>query len=413
MRVLPLLAAERRSVLKIDTVAHALTQIAAGRPVVVVDDPSRENEGDLVMAAQDATPEWMAFFVRYSTGIICAPMTGELCDRLELPAMHHVNQDRKGTAFTVSVDAGDGISTGVSAADRARTMRVLANPQTSPGMMTRPGHIFPLRARAGGVLARRGHTEATVDLLRLGGKHPVGAIAEIVRPDGAMMRLPDLIKFTRKHGLAIVSIADLAVYRRQHEPLVEEVSAAKLPTTHGEFQISVWRDQISGDEHVVLVAGDVTTRGPVPVRVHSECLTGDVFGSQRCDCGQQLEAALSKIADEGRGVVIYMGGHEGRGIGIADKIRAYALQDLGADTVDANLALGLPVDAREYHVAGQILRAMGVTQARLLTNNPQKRLSLSDYVEIVAREPLEIRPNEHNIGYLQTKQQRMNHALHV
>jgi 3,4-dihydroxy 2-butanone 4-phosphate synthase/GTP cyclohydrolase II len=397
----------------VDTIERALREIAAGRPVVVVDDPGRENEGDLIMAAEDATPEWMAFFMRYSTGIICAPMTGELCDRLELAPMHHVNQDRKGTAFTVSVDARDGITTGVSAADRARTLTVLADPKSGRDAVTRPGHLFPLRAREGGVLVRRGHTEAAVDMMRLSGKRLVGAIGEIVKPDGAMMRVPDLVLFAREHGLALVSIADLAVYRRQNEQLVEELAGAKLPTKHGIFRVSVWHDRISGDEHVALVAGDVTTDGPAPTRVHSECLTGDIFGSQRCDCGQQLQAAMGLIAAEGRGVVIYMGGHEGRGIGIADKIRAYALQDQGADTVDANLELGLPVDAREYHMAGQILRALGVAKVRLLTNNPDKRLGLSDYVEIVAREPLEILPNEHNIGYLRTKQQRLNHALHV
>jgi 3,4-dihydroxy 2-butanone 4-phosphate synthase/GTP cyclohydrolase II len=273
--------------------------------------------------------------------------------------------------------------------------------------------MFPLRAKEGGVLVRPGHTEAGVDLARLAGKQPVAAISEMVKPDGEMMRLADLASFAREHDLALVSIADLSVYRRRHERLVEELSHATLPTAHGEFKASVWRDQINGGEHVVLVAGNITTGGPVPVRVHSECLTGDVFGSLRCDCGQQLEGALSKIAAEGRGVVIYMSGHEGRGIGIADKIRAYALQDKGADTVDANLALGLPVDAREYHVAGQILRAMGVHQIRLLTNNPHKKMSLSDYVEIVAREPLEIMPNKHNAGYLRTKQTRMNHELNV
>jgi 3,4-dihydroxy 2-butanone 4-phosphate synthase / GTP cyclohydrolase II len=398
---------------QLDTVEQAITQIKLGRPVIVVDDPGRENEGDFIMAAQDATPEWMAFFMRYSTGIICAPMPGNICDHLQLPPMHKVNEDRKCTAFTVSVDAREDITTGVSAADRATTLRVLADPTCLPSAITRPGHIFPLRARTLGVLKRPGHTEASVDLVRLAGKYPVAAIVETVKSDGTMMRVPDLIPFAKKHGLAIISITDLVAYRRQKEVHVEELSNADLPTKHGNFRISVWRDSVTGDEHVALTMGSITSADPVLVRAHSECITGDVFGSKRCDCGEQLQVAMGLIAKEGRGVLIHLAGHEGRGIGIANKIRAYALQDKGADTVDANLELGFSADAREYHVVGHILRAMGVDKIRLLTNNPAKQVSIGEYVQIVRREPLETPPNEHNIDYLRVKRQRLNHTLNI
>lgn len=398
---------------KLNTIEEAVAAIASGRPVIVVDDPARENEADLIMAAEAATSEWMAFFIRYSSGIICAPMSSERCDFLALPPMHVVNQDHRGTAFTVSVDARVGITTGVSAADRARTLNLLASSAVQPEQLRRPGHVFGLRARDGGVLERPGHTEASLDLMKLADLRPVAALAELINLDGTMMRLADIIPFASDHQLVIIAIADLTKFRRLSEVMVEELTSAQLPTQAGIFRVSVWRDSASGAEHVVLVAGKIPVAGPVLVRVHSECLTGDVLGSQRCDCGPQLQSAMAQIAAIGSGVVIYMSGHEGRGIGIADKIRAYALQDDGVDTVDANLQLGLPVDAREYHVAGQILRAMGVRQVRLLTNNPLKVQALSDYIEVVANKPLRTIPNEHNESYLKTKQQRLQHTLDV
>ncbi|MGW3185367.1 bifunctional 3,4-dihydroxy-2-butanone-4-phosphate synthase/GTP cyclohydrolase II [Kitasatospora sp. NPDC001119] len=404
--------------LVLDPVERAIADIALGRAVVVVDDEDRENEGDIVFAASAATAELMAFTVRYSSGVICAPMTGEELDRLKLPPMTQVNEDRKGTAYTVSVDAREGVDTGISAADRARTVRLLSSPGTEPGDLTRPGHVFPLRAVEGGVLVRPGHTEAAVDLARLAGLPPAGAIAEVVNDDGTMARLPELVAFAREHGLAIISIEDLIAYRRRTELHVDRAAATGLPTVHGEFTAVGYRGTIDGVEHLALVAGGLDAEGRLPdgedvlVRVHSECLTGDVFGSLRCDCGPQLEASLQRVAEAGRGVVLYLRGHEGRGIGLAHKLRAYELQERGRDTVDANLDLGLPADARDYSIAAQMLVDLGVRSLTLLTNNPQKLTALTEHgLKVKGREAVEIAPGEHNLRYLRTKRDRMGHDL--
>ncbi|MFJ9840373.1 bifunctional 3,4-dihydroxy-2-butanone-4-phosphate synthase/GTP cyclohydrolase II [Kitasatospora sp. NPDC101155] len=404
--------------LVLDPVERAIADIALGRAVIVVDDEDRENEGDIVFAASAATPELMAFTIRYSSGVICAPMTGEELDRLKLPPMTQVNEDRKGTAYTVSVDAREGVDTGISAADRARTVRLLSSPGTEPGDLTRPGHVFPLRAVEGGVLVRPGHTEAAVDLARLAGLAPAGAIAEVVNDDGTMARLPELVAFAREHGLAIISIEDLIAYRRRTELHVDRAAVTALPTTHGEFTAVGYRGTIDGVEHIALVAGGLDADGQLPdgedvlVRVHSECLTGDVFGSLRCDCGPQLEASLQRVAEAGRGVVLYLRGHEGRGIGLAHKLRAYELQEQGRDTVDANLDLGLPADARDYSIAAQMLVDLGVRSLTLLTNNPQKLTALTEHgLKVKGREAVEIAPGEHNLRYLRTKRDRMGHDL--
>ncbi|MGW3233092.1 bifunctional 3,4-dihydroxy-2-butanone-4-phosphate synthase/GTP cyclohydrolase II [Kitasatospora sp. NPDC001095] len=404
--------------LVLDPVERAIADIALGRAVVVVDDEDRENEGDLVFAASAATAELMAFTIRYSSGVICAPMTGEELDRLRLPPMTQVNEDRKGTAYTVSVDAREGVDTGISAADRARTVRLLSSPGTEPGDLTRPGHVFPLRAVEGGVLVRPGHTEAAVDLARLAGLPPAGAIAEVVNDDGTMARLPELVAFAREHGLAIISIEDLIAYRRRTELHVDRAAVTALPTAHGEFTAVGYKGTIDGVEHLALVAGGLDGEGRLPqdedvlVRVHSECLTGDVFGSLRCDCGPQLEASLRRVAEAGRGVVLYLRGHEGRGIGLAHKLRAYELQEQGRDTVDANLDLGLPADARDYSIAAQMLVDLGVRSLTLLTNNPRKLTALTDHgLKVKGREAVEIAPGEHNVRYLRTKRDRMGHDL--
>ncbi|GAB7185598.1 bifunctional 3,4-dihydroxy-2-butanone-4-phosphate synthase/GTP cyclohydrolase II [Kitasatospora sp. Ki12] len=409
--------------LVLDPVERAIADIALGRAVIVVDDEDRENEGDIVFAASAATPELMAFTIRYSSGVICAPMTGEELDRLKLPPMTQVNEDRKGTAYTVSVDAREGVDTGISAADRARTVRLLSSAGTEPGDLTRPGHVFPLRAVEGGVLVRPGHTEAAVDLARLAGLPPAGAIAEVVNDDGSMARLPELVVFAREHGLAIISIEDLIAYRRRTELHVDRAAVTSLPTAYGEFTAVGYRGTIDGTEHIALVAsggpdGGLDGSGRLPdgedvlVRVHSECLTGDVFGSLRCDCGPQLEASLQRIAEAGRGVVLYLRGHEGRGIGLAHKLRAYELQEQGRDTVDANLDLGLPADARDYSIAAQMLVDLGVRSLTLLTNNPQKLTALTEHgLKVKGREAVEIAPGEHNLSYLRTKRDRMGHDL--
>ncbi|MFI8455912.1 bifunctional 3,4-dihydroxy-2-butanone-4-phosphate synthase/GTP cyclohydrolase II [Kitasatospora sp. NPDC085464] len=404
--------------LVLDPVERAIADIALGRAVIVVDDEDRENEGDIVFAASAATPELMAFTIRYSSGVICAPMTGEELDRLKLPPMTHVNEDRKGTAYTVSVDARDGVDTGISAADRARTVRLLSSAGTEPGDLTRPGHVFPLRAVEGGVLVRPGHTEAAVDLARLAGLPPAGAIAEVVNDDGTMARLPELVAFAREHGLAIISIEDLIAYRRRTELHVDRAAVTALPTVHGEFTAVGYKGTLDGVEHIALVAGGLDADGRLPdgedvlVRVHSECLTGDVLGSLRCDCGPQLEASLQRVAEAGRGVVLYLRGHEGRGIGLAHKLRAYELQEQGRDTVDANLDLGLPADARDYSIAAQMLVDLGVRSLTLLTNNPQKLTALTEHgLKVKGREAVEIAPGEHNLRYLQTKRDRMGHDL--
>ncbi|UQU67219.1 bifunctional 3,4-dihydroxy-2-butanone-4-phosphate synthase/GTP cyclohydrolase II [Couchioplanes caeruleus] len=393
-------------------VRRAVADIAAGRPVIVVDDEDRENEGDLIFAAEHATPELVAFMVRYTSGYICVPLTEQEADRLDLPPMFHTNQDRRGTAYAVTVDAAAGISTGISAADRAHTIRLLAGADTKPTDLSRPGHVVPLRAKPGGVLRRPGHTEAAIDLAVLAGLRPAGAICEMVNDDGTMMRLPDLEKFGAEHDLAVISIEQLIAYRRRHEQQVERVVETRLPTEHGDFTAVGYRAAVDGAEHVALVYGDLGDGEDVLVRVHSECLTGDVFASVRCDCGPQLDAALERVALAGRGVVLYMRGHEGRGIGLLHKLQAYQLQDRGLDTVDANLELGLPADARDYGTGAQILYDLGVRSMRLLTNNPAKRAGLEGYgLTITGREALPVRLHPENVRYLRTKRDRMGHLF--
>ena len=405
-------ATGRRDSVLLDDVSAGIAAIAAGKPVVVVDDEDRENEGDLIAAASLATPELLAFMIRHTSGVICAPMVGEDLDRLSLPPMTHVNEDAKGTAYSVSVDARHGVSTGISAADRAHTVRVLADSATEPYEITRPGHVFPLRAVPGGVLRRAGHTEAAVDLARLAGLAPAGVIAELVLDDGSMMRAADCRAFADQHGLVMISIADLIEYVRRTEVQVTRVTEALLPLAQGDFRAIGYSSTITGHDSLALVLGEIGEGQDILVRVHSECLTGDVFGSLRCDCGPQLNAALDQIAAEGRGVLLYVRGHEGRGIGLMHKLRAYQLQDQGVDTVDANLELGLPSDSREYGTGAQILADLGITSMRLLTNNPAKRAGLSGFgLEISERVPLEIEPNPHNAFYLETKRTRMGHEL--
>ena len=400
---------------RLDTVEEAVAQIAAGRAVVVVDDEDRENEGDLVFGASKATPELMAFTIRHSSGVICVPMTADTLDRLAVPLMTPHNRERLRTAYTVSVDARDGVTTGISAADRSHTVRVLNDSATEPFEIVQPGHVFPLRYREGGVLVRPGHTEAAVDLARLAGLSPAGVISEIVNDDGTMKRGPQLREFADEHDLKMISIDSLIHHRRRTEKHVERVAETRLPTRHGDFTAYGYRITIDGSEHVALVYGDpasLRTEASVLTRVHSECLTGDVFGSRRCDCGPQLDEALGLIAKEGRGVVVYLRGHEGRGIGLVAKLQAYQLQDGGRDTVDANLDLGLPADARHYGTATQILRDLGVHSVRLLTNNPAKTASLEEYgIPVTERVPLTPHPNDHNLGYLMTKRDRMGHDL--
>jgi len=397
---------------RLDSVADAVEAIRAGKPVVVVDDEDRENEGDLIFAAQRATAETVGFMIRWTSGYICVAMRGPDLDRLGLPPMTLVNEDKKGTAYAVTVDARDVKATGISAEDRARTIKVLADTATEPWELTRPGHVVPLRAMEGGVLRRPGHTEAAVDLARLAGLTPAGALCELVNEDGSMMRAPQCRAFADAHDLVMISIADLIAWIRHTERQVEKAADALMPTEYGEFRALGYRSKVDGVEHVALVYGEVGDGQDLLVRVHSECLTGDVFGSQRCDCGPQLQAALRQVAAEGRGVVLYMRGHEGRGIGLLHKLRAYELQDGGSDTVDANLELGLPADARDYGTGAQILADLGVRTMRLLTNNPAKRAGLEGYgLAITERVPLEIVPNRHNIDYLRTKRDRMGHDL--
>ncbi|MGZ4436706.1 MAG: bifunctional 3,4-dihydroxy-2-butanone-4-phosphate synthase/GTP cyclohydrolase II [Nocardioidaceae bacterium] len=400
---------------RLDTVEEAVAAIAAGRAVVVVDDEDRENEGDIIFAASKATPELMAFTIRYSSGVICAPMEAATLDRLGIPLMTPHNRDRHRTAYTISVDARDGVTTGISAADRAHTVRVLNDSATEPFEVTQPGHVFPLRYTEGGVLVRPGHTEAAVDLARLAGLTPAGVISEVVNDDGTMKRGQQLRDFSDEHGLMMISIEDLIHYRRRHEEHVERVAETRLPTKFGDFTAYGYRITIDSSEHLALVYGDPAAlrgREDVLTRVHSECLTGDVFGSRRCDCGPQLDEALERIVAEGAGVVVYLRGHEGRGIGLVAKLQAYQLQDGGRDTVDANLDLGLPADARHYGAATQILRDLGVGSVRLLTNNPAKTTSLTDYgVPVTERVPLTPHPNDHNLQYLLTKRDRMGHDL--
>src|SRR5436190_2791403 len=397
---------------RIDSIERAIADIAAGRPVVVVDDADRENEGDLIIAAGKATPELVGFMTRHTSGVVCVALEGPTLDRLELPPMTMHNQERRGTAYTVSVDARAGISTGISAADRAHTIRMLADSATEPDELSRPGHVFPLRYREGGVLVRPGHTEASVDLARLAGLTPAGVLCEVVNDDGTMARMPELEVFAQTHGLALVTIADLVAYRRRRETQVKAIAEARLPTRHGEFRAVGYRNSLDSTDHVALVRGDIGDGHDVLVRVHSECLTGDVFGSMRCDCGMQLDAALQLIAEAGRGVVLYVRGHEGRGIGLLHKLQAYQLQDRGRDTVDANLDLGLPADARDYGTGAQILVDLGIRSMRLLTNNPAKRAGLEGYgLLVLGRESLPVRPHPENVRYLRTKRDRMGHLL--
>ncbi|MGW7103587.1 bifunctional 3,4-dihydroxy-2-butanone-4-phosphate synthase/GTP cyclohydrolase II [Streptomyces sp. NPDC054838] len=399
---------------RLDPVEQAVRDIAAGRPVVVVDDEDRENEGDLVIAAEKATPEIIAFMMSECRGLICAPMEGAELDRLELPQMVQHNTESMKTAFTVSVDASaaHGVSTGISAADRATTLRLLATGTCEPADFVRPGHIFPLRAKPGGVLVRNGHTEAAVDLARLAGLRPAGAIVEIAGEDGVMLRLPELIPFARKHGLTIISIEDLIAYRRSAEPTVRREAEVNLPTAFGAFTAYGYRSTVDGVEHVALVHGEVGDGNDILVRMHSECLTGDIFQSQRCDCGPQLHASMARIQAEGRGVVVYLRGHEGRGIGLLSKLRAYELQERGRDTLDANLELGLPADARDYGAGAQILADLGVHSVRLLTNNPDKADALVGHgIAVAGREAMPIEAGEHNLRYLRTKRDRMGHDL--
>ena len=407
----------------LDPVETAVAALRDGLPVIVVDDEDRENEGDIVLAAVHADQRWLAWTIRHSSGVLCAPLPDDLADRLALPPMVAVNEDSKGTAYTVSVDARHGVGTGISAADRATTARVLADPASTAADLTRPGHMFPLRAKDGGVLERAGHTEAAVDLCRLAGLPPVAVIAEVVDDDGTMTLLPGLRALADEAGLPLVSIADLAAYRRRHEdvahvlaraadrPRVERVATTALPTRYGTFTATGYRDLLTGAEHVALTHPGTDPAGTPLVRVHSECLTGDGFGSLRCDCGPQLATALRAVADGG-GAVVYVRGHEGRGIGLLPKLAAYALQDAGHDTVSANVEQGLPVDAREYGAAAAILHDLGFSTVRLLTNNPEKVDGLRAHgVEVTVRVPLVVGASEHNLGYLRTKADRMGHVL--
>jgi 3,4-dihydroxy 2-butanone 4-phosphate synthase/GTP cyclohydrolase II len=393
-------------------VEHAIAAIARGEMVIVVDDADRENEGDLVMAAPAVSAEALAFFVRHTSGLICMPMTGERLDALELPLMVSDNTDPKGTAFTVSVDAKRGVGTGISATDRAATIAALIDPVTGPGDLARPGHIFPLRYEPGGVLKRAGHTEAAVDLARLAGFTPAGVICELVNDDGSMQRLPQLAEFARAHGLVMCSIADLIAHRRAHEKLVHRQVAAEIPTPFGPFTAVGYESEMDGFQHIALLKGAPEGKRDVLVRMHSECLTGDVFGSLRCDCGTQLADAMRQIAEHGEGVIVYIRGHEGRGIGIMHKLWAYKLQDDGRDTVEANVELGFAPDSRDYGTGAQILVDLGLSTLRLLSNNPTKRAGLEGYgLEIVDRVPIETTPTTQNLRYLETKRDKMGHEL--
>jgi 3,4-dihydroxy 2-butanone 4-phosphate synthase/GTP cyclohydrolase II len=398
----------------IDTIEDAIGAFARGDIVVVVDDEDRENEGDLIMAAQSATPEKIAFFLAHTSGVICVPVTPERADQLELPLMVTNNTESQRTAFTVSVDSREDTTSGISAEDRATTIRTLIDPHTRPADLNRPGHIFPLRYRPGGVLKRAGHTEAAIDLAKAAGMYPAGVLCELVSEDKTRMaRLPEIESFAKVHELVLVSIADLIRYRRQKDKLVRLAAGpVRMPTPYGDFTGYAYESVMDNEQHLAVVKGDVAGKGPVLVRVHSECLTGDVFGSLRCDCGPQLMEAVRLIAEEGSGVIVYLRGHEGRGIGLAHKLRAYHLQEEGRDTVDANLELGLPVDNREYGIGAQILVDLGVTTMRLMTNNPAKYGGLEGFgLDIVERVPLSTHQNPENVKYLRTKRKRMGHLL--
>ena len=395
------------------SIPEAIEEIKAGRILIVCDDEDRENEGDFIMAAERVTPETINFMARYGRGLICLPTTRKRLEELKIPAM--VDEDENtailGTRFTVSVDAVNGTTTGISAPDRAETIRVFVRPESKPDDLARPGHIFPLQAFDGGVLRRSGHTEATVDLARMAGLYPAGVLCEIMDDDGNMALMPRLTEIAETHGLKIITIKDLIEYRRQNEMLVKRVVTTTMPSKYGEFTSHLYEDTLTEEHHVVLVKGIVDSAQDVLVRVHSQCLTGDVFGSMRCDCGDQLQKALRKISNEGQGVLLYMR-QEGRGIGLANKLRAYALQDQGHDTVEANLQLGLPVDARDYGIGAQILSDLGLTTIRIMTNNPDKHIGIEGYgLTVVDRIPLETSPNEHNVKYLATKRGKLGHLL--
>jgi 3,4-dihydroxy 2-butanone 4-phosphate synthase/GTP cyclohydrolase II len=393
------------------SVERAIEEIRAGRFVVVVDDADRENEGDLTIAAQFVTPDAVNFMATHGRGLICLCLTPERCDELGLRQMTDQNEAQFGTAFTVTIEARDGVSTGISAADRARTIQVAVDPTSTPHDVVSPGHIFPLRARPGGVLKRAGQTEAAVDLARLAGLTPAGVVCEIMKDDGTMARVPDLVEFCERHGLELVTVADLIEYRRRTEKLVERVVSVRLPTDHGDFQAVAYRETLTGKQHVALVKGDVAGKDDVLVRVHSECLTGDVFHSRRCDCGEQLDQALATIEREGLGVLLYLA-QEGRGIGLLNKLRAYELQEQGMDTVEANIELGFKADAREYGIGSQILADLGLSTIRVLTNNPKKISGISGFgLEVVSQEPIEVEPNDENRSYLETKRDKLGHTI--
>lgn len=396
------------------TIEDAIEDLKAGRLLIVVDDEDRENEGDLVCSAQMVTPEVINFMSKNGRGLICMPCNGARLDQLEIPAMVEQNTNEHGTAFTVSIGAKGKITTGISAYDRAATVRAVLNPGTKPEDISKPGHIFPLRAREGGVLVRAGHTEAAIDLARLAGHFPAGVICEIMQEDGTMARVPGLEKIAEKLDLKMITVEELIKYRIKKEKLVRRVSEARLPTRFGDFTAVGYESLVDGSNHIALVRGRVDGKKDVLVRVHSECLTGDVFHSARCDCGSQVERALEMIGTQGEGVFLYMLGHEGRGIGILQKLKAYHLQDQGYDTVEANIELGFPVDARDYGTGAQILRDLGITSMRLLTNNPAKRVGLEGYgLSVSSRVALEIEPSEENIGYLTAKKEKMNHILEL
>ena len=395
---------------KFNTIEEAIEDIRNGKIIVVVDDEDRENEGDLLMAAEKATPEAINFMAKYGRGLICMPMLGDRLNELKIPQMVIQNTDLHQTAFTVSIDAIE-TTTGISAFERSATILKVLDPDTKPGDFKRPGHIFPLEAREGGVLKRSGHTEAAVDFARLAGLYPAGVICEIMSEDGTMARVGELMEYVKEHQLKIVTIADLIAYRRKHELLVEKVTEANMPTKYGDFRIAGYQNKLNGEHHLALIKGDITDGSPVLVRVHSECLTGDAFGSMRCDCGDQYAAAMSAIDEEGRGVLLYMR-QEGRGIGLINKLKAYALQDQGMDTVEANLALGFPEDMRDYGIGAQILFDLGIRQIRLMTNNPKKLSGLTGYgLEVVERVPIQTNHNERNAYYLHTKKEKLGHML--